>query len=448
MASMPQVEELGDNRVRLTVDVTPHQLEHAVDHAASDLSESVKIPGFRKGKVPRPVLLSRIGKDRLWAEAVDSHIGGWFWSAAARTRLRPVSAPQFDYPALPESHEAPWTFTATIDVQPIPEIVDWTTLEVPRAEAEVPEELVQQELEALRRSVAELVPANRPAQEGDTVVVDLVSPNGESQSDTVIELGTGRLVEEIEQAILGAGVGDTRHASYELADETTAEVTVTVKHVNEQVLPEVDDELARAASEFDTLAELRADIEARVREALEEEIESHFRTAAVDELVRASAIRGAGPLVETRARDLLENFLRSLAGRGIAPEAYFQVTGQTPEQLTTQVRLEAAMSVARELALEAVALKAGIEATDDDVKALLRERAEEAGRDPEALIEDVWAHGEQEALREDLRLKLALDRLAADVKRISMEQAEAREAIWTPDKEKGDSEKKLWTPGS
>jgi trigger factor len=168
----------------------------------------------------------------------------------------------------------------------------------------------------------------------------------------------------------------------------------------------------------------------------------------VEALIKASKIEGAGPLVETRARDLLQGFLRTLASRGISPEAYFQATGQTAEALAAEVRAEAAASVARELALEAVAVKAGIEATDEDVQALLRERAEAAGEDPDALIEEVWAHGEQETLREDLRLKLALDGLAAGVKRISVEQAEAREAIWTPDKEKSGVEKKLWTPGS
>jgi trigger factor len=449
MAVVAQVEELGNHVVRLTVDVEPHQLEHAVEHAAADLAESVKIPGFRKGKVPMPVLVAKVGKQRLWAEAVDSHIGGWFWSAAARKRLRPVAPPEYEYASLPGSASDPWSFSATIEVQPIPEVVDWTTLEVPRPEVKIPQELVDQELEALQRTVAELVPAgDRPARVGDTVVVDLVSPNGESQSDTVVELGAGRLVKEIEQAIVGTGAGDVREVSYELADGSTAQVHVTVKHVNEQVLPEIDDELARAASEFDTIGELRADIEGRIGQALDEEIEARFRAAAVETLIKASKIQGAGPLVETRARDLLQGFLRTLAARGISPEAYFQATGQTAEALATEVRAEAAASVARELALEAVAAKAGIEATDDDVRALLRERAEAAGEDADALIEEVWAHGEQEALREDLRLKLALDGLAAGVKRISVEQAEAREAIWTPDKEKSGVEKKLWTPGS
>jgi trigger factor len=445
---MPQVEELGGNRVRLTVDVSPHELEHAVEHAASDLSGSVRIPGFRKGKVPRQVLVANVGKDRLWAEAVESHIGGWFWNAAARSRLRPVATPEYDF-ELPETDAQPWSFKATVEVQPTPEIVDWTTLEVPKADATVPEELVQAELDALRNSVAELVPADdRPAREGDTVVVDLVGADGEGQSDTVVELGSGRLLDEIESVLVGASVGDTRTARYRLEDGTEASVEVTLKHVNEKMLPDVDDELARSASEFDTIAELRADIEGRLREAIEEQVEAAFRSAAVDELVRASGVQAAGPLVETRARELLNGFVRSLANRGISPDAYFQATGQTPEALTAQIRAEAAQSVARELALEALAQRAGIVVTDDEVRELIREQAEASGEDPDEVIADIWAHGHQEALREDLRLRAAVDRLAAEVKPVSPEAHAAREAIWTPDKEKPAGETKLWTPGS
>ena len=150
----------------------------------------------------------------------------------------------------------------------------------------MPEELVDQELEALRESVAELVPAeDRPAQEGDTLVVDLVSPDGEAQRDYVVELGAGRLVEEVEEALVGASPGETKSVAYELADESTASVEVTVKEIKEKVLPELDDELARSASEFDTLAELRADIEERLREQIEAEIENAFRANAVDALV-------------------------------------------------------------------------------------------------------------------------------------------------------------------
>ena len=132
---MAQVEELGGNRVRLTVDVSPHELEHAVEHAADDLAGAVKIPGFRKGKVPRQVLLANVGRDRLWVEAVESHIGGWFWNAAARSRLRPVATPEYDF-ELPTSESEPWTFSATVEVQPTPDIVDWTGVTLQRNEYE------------------------------------------------------------------------------------------------------------------------------------------------------------------------------------------------------------------------------------------------------------------------------------------------------------------------
>ena len=131
------VENLGENRVRLTVDVSSDQVRHAVEHAMSDLSESVKIPGFRKGKIPTQVLVSRLGKERIYAEAVDSHIGGWFWSAASRSRVRPVSDPQYEF-ELPANADDAWSFMATVDVQGLPELADWTQLEVPRAEVEVP----------------------------------------------------------------------------------------------------------------------------------------------------------------------------------------------------------------------------------------------------------------------------------------------------------------------
>jgi trigger factor len=441
------VEELGENRVRLTVEVPSAQVKHAVEHAMSDLAESVKLPGFRKGRIPKPVLISRLGKERIYAEAVDSHIGGWFWSAATRQRVRPVADPQYEF-ALPSTAEEDWTFAATVEVQPLPEIVDWTALEVPRAEVEVPQESIEAELDALRESVAELAPADRPAQLGDTVVIDLVDSDGEGQRDTVVELGAGRLAAEVERELLGASAGDARQVSYQRPDGTAGAVEVTLRDVNEKVLPPLDDDLARAASEFDTLEELRSSIEATLREQLDAEIDAAFRMASVDELVRASNIEPALALVRTRAGDLLTGFVRSLERRGLTLETYLQASGTNVEDLQRQMVLEAAVSIARELALEALAERAGVEVSDEDVQTYLRAEAENAGEDPEGLIEDVWAHGQQESVREDLRLRAALDKLVADVTPIKPELAAARDKLWTPDKEKPETEAKLWTPGS
>src|SRR6476659_6514182 len=447
-AMQMQVEELPDNKVRLTVEVPQEDLEHAVEHATSDLAGSVKVPGFREGKVPPEVLQARLGRERIFKEAVESHIGGWFMNAAATTRIRPIAAPEYDY-ELPISEDEEFQFTATVPVQPKPQPADWTELEVPYAEPEIPEGLIDQELEELRASVAELAPVQgRAARTGDVLVVDALDEAGDGQRDLVVELGSGRLVEEIERALTGASSGETKEVEFESVDGSTAKATVEVKEIKEKVLPPLDDELARAASEFDTLAELRADLEQRMHDVLEEEAETQFRAAAVDTLVQASNVQVGGPLVEARTRELLNGLGRSLESRGISAEAYFELSGQTAEQLVQRMTQEAALSVARELVLEAVADQLELEVTDSEIEDLIREQAELADDDPDEAIKQVFASGRQELLRADLRLRKALDRVAAESKRIPLDVARAREEIWTPDKESQPTETKLWTPGS
>jgi len=448
VAVLTQIEELPDNQVRLSVEVPVADMQHAVDHATDDLAGSVKIPGFRRGKVPKPVLLARVGRERVMAEAVESHIGGWYRNAVASSRLMPIAQPAYDYD-LPESPDSTFSFTATVAVQPTPEPVDWTELEIPYVEPEVPSELVDLELDVLRRSVAPIEPVDgRPAKEGDVLVVDLVS-SGEAQRDYVVELGSGRLVEEIEQALHGMSAGETKATEYALGDAEKQHVEVVLKELNEKVLPPLDDELARSASEFDTLDELRSDIEETLREQLEDELEGRFRAAAVDALVTASHVQAAGPLVDVRARELIAALERSLERRGISIETYLAVSNEEPAAFVERIRAQAANAVGRELVLDAVADKLGIEISDDDVRAMVREQAEEAGEeDPDAAADQVVEGPALDRLRDDLRLRAALDRVAAEVKRIPADLAAAREKLWTPEKEKAPGDTKLWTPAT
>jgi trigger factor len=440
-----QVEELPQNRVRLTVQVPSHDVHHAVEHAAEDLAQSVKVPGFRKGKVPRQVLLQRVGRERLMTEAVESHIGGWFWNAAARTRVRPVEQPEYDF-ELPGSADEDWEFTATVAVQAKPEVPDWKQLEVGIAEVEVPDELVQAELDALRSTVAELVPVDgRPVAPDDTVVVDLVAED-ETRRDYVVELGRGAVVEEVEQSLVGMNAGESKEMSFELADGSTQSLAATVKEIKEKVLPPLDDDLARSASEFETFAELRADVESRLREQIEDEVETRFRADAADALVAASKVDAAGPLVESRTRELLRGFARQVESRGVQLETFLAMTGQQPEELVARLRDEAQRSVARELVLDAVAEQLELDVPDAEVEELVREQAEPLGDDPDEMLVALRESGRFESLREDLRLRQALDRVASEVKRIPLAQAAARDAIWTPDKENPPTETKLWTP--
>ena len=442
------VEELPESKVRMTVEVPSGDVEHAIDHAASDLAGSLKIPGFRKGKVPMPVLLARVGKDRLYAEAVQSHIGGWFRAALRETNVRPVQAPEYDY-ELPPSPSDTFQFTATVAVQPTPELPNWSTLEVPAAEAEVPEELIEAELEVLRSTVADLAPVDgRPAREGDVLIVDLVSADGDAQRDYVVELGAGRLLPEIEEALTGLEAGAETEVSYQLPDDGETKLTVNVKELQEKVLPPVDDELAKIASEFETLDELRAEIEGRLRVQLEDELDAQFRTAAVDALVDATRFEVADGLVQSRAVELWNALVRSLERRGISAEAYLRLSNRSPQEIQADIEEEARRALAREIVLEAAADKLGLEVSDEEIDELIREEAEAADEDVEELIGQVKAAGRYEALRADLRLRRALDRLAAEVKRIPLELAEARDKLWTPEKEKPETAAKLWTPGS
>jgi trigger factor len=398
--------------------------------------------------VPHQVVVPGVGRERLMTEAVESHIGGWFWNAATQTRVRPVAQPEYDF-ELPASDSEDWHFTATFPVQAKPELPDWKTLEVGAIEPTVPEELVTQELDALRSTVAELVPVEgRPVGPEDTVIVDLISPQGETRRDYVVELGRGAVVEEIEQSLVGMSAGETKEIDFELADDAKQTVSVTVKEIKEKVLPELDDELARSASEFDTLDELRAEIEERLRAQIAEESEAQFRSDVADALVAASKVDASGPLVEARTRELLRGLARQVEARGIPLDTYLTMTGQQPEELLARLGEEAERSVARELVLDAAADQLGIEIADAEIEELVQEQAGIVGDDAEATLLKLRETGRFEQLRDDLRLRNALDRVASEVKRIPKELAEARDQIWTPEKEKQQTDTKLWTPGS
>ena len=418
------VEELPESRVRLEVEVPEADVQHAMEHAASDLAASLRIPGFRKGKAPVQVVAARVGREALWDEAVRSHLDSWFWNAAASSGVRPVANPEVDFGdgPPPEAGET-FRFTATVAVVPTPELADWTTLEVGVPEAEVPGEIVDAELDRLREVAAELSPVDgRPAQPGDVVLLDLEGDEiGATQRDYVVEIGSGRLVDEIEAALVGMYAGETREVEFELADDQKATVTVSANEVREKVLPPLEDDLARAVSEFETLAELRADIEAQLREQLEGELELKLRQDAVDALVEASRFDSLEPLVERRTAELATGFVRSLERRGIGLETYLAMTGQTQDE---------------------------IEIGEAEVEELVRREAEEAGEDPDALLVAAREGGGFEQLRGDLRMRRALDEVVAGVDRIPIDLARAREKLWTPEKENAPTEMKIWTPGS
>jgi trigger factor len=441
-----KVEELPESRVRLDVEVPEEDVAHAFEHAATDMAESLRLPGFRKGKAPVPVVVARVGREAVWQEALRGHLDSWFWSAAETSGIRPVASPEVEFEGLPDDGGT-FKFSATVAVMPKPEVVDWTTLEVPFAEAEVPGEAVDAELDRLRDTVAALAPVEgRAVREGDTVVLDIVGEGVPPQRDYVTEVGADRLVNEIDDALPGMGRGETKSVDIQGA-EGQLPVDVTVKEIKEKVLPDADDELARSASEFETFEELRAEIESRLLEQLTEELEIRFREAAVDALVSASEVETVEPLVERRTAELWSSIAQSLQMRGISTETYLTMTGQSADEVVARLRAEAEQSLARELVLDAAASKLGVEVPDEEIDELIQSQSEE-GDDIEESKRLLQENGGYERIRADLRLKKALDEIVAGVKRIPVELAAARDKLWTPEKEKEGTKMNIWTPGS
>jgi trigger factor len=369
-----KVEELPESRVRLDVEVPEADLKHAFEHAASDLAESLRLPGFRKGKAPLPVVVARVGREAVWQEALKSHLDAWFWSAAEDSGIRPVATPEVEFDGLPED-DGPFTFSATVAVLPKPEVADWTTLEVPAPEAEVPAEIVDAELERIRDTAAALTPVERPAQEGDTVVIDLSGESVPAQRDYVAEVGGERLVPELDQALVGMSAGETKTVELAAGDEKHP-VELTVKEIKERVLPELDDEFAKDLGEFDTLDALRQ----RAREDLEHEAgraaERQVRSELMKELATRLPFEVPASLVERELERRVEEFARGLVEQRVDPRE----AGIDWAALRDSQREAAREAVAAMLVLDEITRREHLTVTEEEIEREVARYAEQSGR--------------------------------------------------------------------
>jgi trigger factor len=456
------VTELPESRVRVEAEVPAAEVEKRVAQAAKQLGRNLRVPGFRTGKVPPPVIIQRVGRDAVLDEAVRESIAGWYTAAIDRAKVVPVGEPDLNLAELPPEGE-PLRFSIEIGVRPEAKLGDYEGLEVGRREPNVGDEAIQAEIEGLRERSAKLETTDRPAASGDFVVMDFLGtldgepfPGGEGR-DQMVELGSGRLVPGFEEQLEGASAGDERTVKISFPDDygaaelagREAEFAVTVKEIKAKDLPEVDDDLAAEAG-FDTLDELRDDIRTRLSEAQTQQIDAEFREAAVDSAVGAATIDVPDALIDARAREHWEQMAHTLSHQGIPKETYLQIAGKTEDEIIADNRESAGQDLRREAVLAAVVAAEGIEATDEELLESLERTAAADRTSPKKLFERLRSSGRLDSLRDELAQRKAIDHIADSAKPISVEQAQAREKLWTPgadDPEKaaaGD----LWTPGS
>jgi trigger factor len=467
--------DLGESRVRLQVEVEPSEVEGRVERKARQLGGQLKLPGFRKGKVPAPLVIQRMGREAILEEAVRDTLSSWYSDAIASAGIVPVGDPTLDIDMghLPPQGQA-LEFSIEIGVLPKAELGEYKGLEVGRAEAAVDEQRVEAEVEAMRDRLARLETAERPAAEGDFVVIDYLGTLGGEDSEAVqgepfaggegrdqlIELGSGNLIPGFEEGLVGAAAGEQRtlnvtfpgdYPNGELAGRDAA-FAVTLKEVKAKVLPALDDDFATDAG-FDDLAELRQDIHDRLLEAEDARIEAEFRQAALDAAVGQAKVPVTPELIAARGREMWERMIHSLGHRGISREAYLQITGRAEEEILAEMQPEAELALRREAVITAVVEAEGIKPGDDEVLEALAPTAEREGVEPQTLLEDLRGAGRLEDVREDLAAREAIDVIAAAAKPIALAQAEAREKLWTPGKEtegasveSSEQAGRLWTP--
>jgi trigger factor len=450
--------------VRLRVQVPPGELEGRVEHKARQLGRELKLPGFRRGKVPAPLVIQRIGREAVLEQAVRDTLSSWYSDAIETAGIVPVGDPQLDLGELPPQGQA-LEFSIEIGVLPKAELGDYEGLEIARREPQVTDEQIQEEVDALRERLARLRTAERPAAAGDFVAVDYVGSLAESSGgdsagasageepqwvpfaggegrDQLIELGGGNLIPGFEEGLLGSSAGEQRtievafpedYANPELAGRA-ASFQITVKEVKLKELPSVDDDFAVDAG-FDDLEELRQDIRTRLTEADERQIEGEFRQAALDAAVQRAEVATTPELVAARAREMWERMLHSLSHRGVSREAYLQIVGRDEDTILAEMQPEAELALRREAVLTAMVEAEGISPSEDELLEALTPSAEREGVAPQKLLADLRSAGRLEEVREELAARKAIDLVVASAKPISLAQAQAREQLWTPAKE-------------
>src|SRR4051812_17389401 len=429
------VTELPESRVRVQAEVPPEEVERRVQQAARRLGRGLRVPGFRAGKAPPPVIVQRMGRDAVLDEAVRDSIGAWYTAAIDAARIAPVGEPELDLGDLPRQGE-PLKFSIEIGVRPKAELGDYKGVEVGKREPEVDDEAIGGEIDRLRERSARLDTVERAAGKGDFVVMDYKGmldgeafAGGEGR-DQMVELGSGRLVPGFEDQLEGATAGEERTVTITFPDDYgadelaghEAQFAVSVKEVKAKELPAVDDDLAAEAG-FDTLDELREDIRTRLSEAEAARIDAEFREAALDSAVKNAKVDIPDALVEARAREQWDQMLHSLAHQGISREAYMRIAGREESEIVDQAKPDAEQALRREAVLAAIIEAESIEPSDDEVLEAVEEAAGD-GQDrvsPKKLMERLKSSGRIDQLKQDLAQRKALDLIADSAKPITIE---------------------------
>lgn len=411
-------EKIEKNVGVLEVEVDADRVADALDKAFKKVVKKVNVPGFRKGKVPRPIFEARYGVESLYQDAIDILLPGAYTEAVQETKIEPVDRPEVDVEQFGKGQS--FIFKAKVTVKPEVKLGEYKGIEVPVKDAEVTEEEVNAELERLQQRHAELVVIDEDtAKSGDTVVIDFEgSVDGENfEGGTAerysLELGSNSFIPGFEDQLIGLGTGDFKDVEVTFPENYHAEelagkaavFKVKVHEIKRKQLPALDDEFAKDVSEFDTLEEYKQDLTKQMKERKEKENEAAREAEIVEKVAEAAEIDIPEAMIETETDHMMRDFDNRLRSQGMNLDMFLSFSGQSKDDMKNQMRADAEKRVRNNLVLEQIAKDENIEVTEEDVNEELEKMAEMYKRSVDEIRNILAANGSLDSLKEEVSLR-------------------------------------------
>ena len=418
-----QVEKLEKNMAKLTIEVPAEEFDAAIKNAYNKNKNKFSIPGFRKGKAPLAMLEKMYGAGIFYEDAANEVIDASYPKAAEESKEEIVSTPEIKVTQI-EKGKA-FIYEATVALKPEVTLGEYKGVEVKKAEAVVTDEDVENELTAARKKNGRLIDVEDGAiEDGDNTIIDFTGYiddktfDGGAGTDYPLVIGSHSFIEGFEDQLIGKKKGETCDVNVTFpaeyhADELAgkpAKFVVTIKEVKRNELPELNDEFASEVSDFDTLDEYKADIRKKLQEKKEQDAKVENENNVIEKVVENAQMELPQPMVDTQAREMVENYARRLQSQGLNINDYMKYTGMTPEKLMEQMRPEAEKRIKTRLVLEKVVEVENVEVSDEKLDEQINEIAASYKLEG-AKLKEMMGEREKEQIREDLKVQAAIDLL-------------------------------------
>lgn len=416
-----QVEKLEKNMAKLTIEVAPEELEKAIEGAYQKNKSKISVPGFRKGKVPRQMIERMYGKEVFYEDAVNALIPEAYEKAVDECEEEIVSSPKIEVAQVEAGK--PFIFTAEVALKPEVKLGKYKGVKVEKADTEVTDEEVDKEIDKERESNARNIDVtDRAVKDGDIVTLDFegfvdgTAFEGGKGENYPLTIGSGTFIPGFEEQLIGAEIGKETEVNVTFPEDYQAEdlkgkaavFKCTVKEIKEKELPSLDDEFASEVSEFETLAEYKADIRGRLEERKAKAAREAKEAAVIEEIIKDSDMEIPEAMIETQQRQMIDEFAQRIQMQGLTLEQYFQFTGASYDQMIEQVKPQAEKRIQSRLVLEAVAAAEKIEATEEDYEEELKSMAEAYQMEVDK-VKELLPEKSVQQIKEDIAVKKAAE---------------------------------------